>query len=239
MSEVAPTPHPNEVVKVFIDFLLQILKEIMRLEPDFIVSVKGSFQNLQTELGFLTTFLRDVPMRLQFTEVNETKNILDDEVLEARRLNLPLSDFLRNFELLETKIKVHCITVSKLLGSVDTKSSVLSLFIVDSLLDDLEDLINYKAERIVGVKDLITILYEELTLLRSTFNDIAVARHIQLEELMIQTRDLAYEIEYVINSFPPIWYLNIRLPQILEKIQLIKMAIQEKNRTADAGIREE
>ncbi|XP_022849903.1 putative late blight resistance protein homolog R1B-12 [Olea europaea var. sylvestris] len=228
MSEVAPTPQPNEVVKVFIDFLLQILKEIMRLEPDFIVSVKGSFQNLQTELGFLTTFLGDVPMRLQFTEVNETKNILSD-----------IKVVVNEFELLETKIKVHCITVSKLSGSVDIKSSVVSLFIVDSLLDDLEDLINYKAERIVGVKDLITILYEEVTLLRSTFNDIAVARHIQLEELMIQTRVVAYEVEYVINSFPPIWYLNIRLPQILEKIQLIKMAIQEKNRTVDAGIREE
>ncbi|KAL2532597.1 putative disease resistance RPP13-like protein 3 [Abeliophyllum distichum] len=260
LSKITPTPHPNEVVMVFIDFLLQILEEIMHLEQDFIVSSKGSIQILQTELGFLITFLGDAPMR-QPTEVEETKNLLkdikvvinelgsflyslfstrDDKFLVNGRLDLALSDFIQKFELLKSKIKEHCIRVSKLPGSVATKSSVVSLFIVDSFLEDLEDLINHKADRIVGVKDQTIMLYEELTLLRSSLNDIVVVRHLELEELVVPTSDLAYEIEYVINSFPPVWYLTLRIPQLLEKIQLIKMAIQEKkNYSIDAGIPEE
>ncbi|CAA3001369.1 late blight resistance homolog R1A-3 [Olea europaea subsp. europaea] len=258
VSKITPTPHPNEVVMVFIDFLLQLLEEIMRLEPDFIVPVMGSIKNLQTELGFLIGFLGDAPLR---TEVDVTKNILsdikvvvnevgsflyslfstrDDRVLATGRLSLSLSDFLQEFELLKTKIKEHCITVPKLPDCVATKSSVISFFTVDTLLDDLEDLINYKADRIIPVKDQIIMLYEELSLSRSTLNYLVVARHLQLEELAMKTRDLAYEISYVINSVTPVWYLTLRLPQLLEKIHLVKMAIQEKKSSSiDAGIPKE
>ncbi|CAA3014910.1 late blight resistance homolog R1A-3 [Olea europaea subsp. europaea] len=258
MSKITPTPHPNEVVIEFIDFLIQLLEEIMRLEPDFIVPVKGSIKNLQTELGFLISFLGDAPLR---TEVDVTKNILsdievvvnqvggflysllstrDDRVLETVRLSLSLSAFLQEFELLKTKIKELCITVPKLPGCVATKSSVMSFFAVDSLLDDLEDLINYKADRIVPVKDQIIMLYEELSLLRSTLNYLVLARHLQLKELAMKTRNLLYEISYVINSVTPVWYPTLRLPQLLEKIHLVKMAIQEKkSNSIDAGIPEE
>ncbi|CAA2974783.1 Hypothetical predicted protein [Olea europaea subsp. europaea] len=71
-------------------------------------------------------------------------------------------------------------------------------------------------------------LTEEISLLRSTLNYIDVARHLQLEELAMKTRDLAYEISYVINSVTPVWYLTLRLSQLLEKIHLVKKAIQEK-----------
>ncbi|XP_022892650.1 putative late blight resistance protein homolog R1A-3 isoform X1 [Olea europaea var. sylvestris] len=257
MSKITPTPHPNELVMVFIDFILQLLEEIMRLEPDFIVPVKGSIQNLQTELGFLISFLGDAPLR---TEVDVTKIILsdievvvnevgnflyslfstrDDRVLETVRLSLSLSDFLKKFELLKKRIEEHCITVPNLPGCDATKSRVISFFAVDSLLDDLEDLINYEADRIVPVKDQIIMLAEEISLLRSTLNYIDVARHLQLEELAMKTRDLAYEISYVINSVTPVWYLTLRLSQLLEKIHLFKKAIQEKKSgSIDAGIPE-
>ncbi|XP_022857731.1 putative late blight resistance protein homolog R1A-3 [Olea europaea var. sylvestris] len=258
MLKITPTPDPNEAVMVFIDFLHQLLEEIMRLEPDFIVPVKGSIKNLHTELGILINFVGDAPLR---TEVDVTKNILsdiivvvnqvgsflysifsasDERVLTTGRLSLSLSDFLQEFEPLKTKIKEHCITVPKLPGCVATKSSVISFFTVDTLLDDLEDLINYKAERIVPVKDQLIMLYEELSLLRSTLNYIVVARHLRLEELAMKTRDLAYEISYVINSVTPVWYLTLRLSQLLEKIHLVKMAIQgKKSSSIDAGIPEE
>ncbi|XP_022892657.1 putative late blight resistance protein homolog R1B-23 isoform X2 [Olea europaea var. sylvestris] len=258
MSKITPTPHPNEVVMVFIDFLVQLLEEIMRLEPDFIVPVKGSIKNLQTELEFLISFLGDAPLH---TEVDVTKNILsdievvvnevgsflyslfstrDDRVLETVRLSFSLSDFLQKFEILKTKIKEHCTTVPKLPGCVATKSSVISFFTVDSLLDDLEDLINYKADRIVPAKDQIITLYEKMSSLRSTLNYMAVERHLQLEDLAMKTRYLAYEISYVINSVTPASYLTLRLSQLLEKIHLVKMAIQEKKSSSiDAGIPEE
>ncbi|CAA2981047.1 late blight resistance homolog R1A-3 [Olea europaea subsp. europaea] len=251
MSKITPPPHPNELVMVVIDFLVQLLEEIMRLEPDFIVPVKGSIKNLQTELGFLISFLGDAPLR---TEVDVTKNILSDIEVVVNQvgsflcllfstrgdMSLSLSDILQEFEPLKTKIKEHCIIVPNLPGCVATKSSVISFFTVDSLLDDLEDLINYKADRIVPVMNQIIMLYEELSLLRSTLNYLVVARHLQLEELAMKTRDLAYEISYVINSVTPFWYLALRLPQLLEKIHLVKMAIQKKKSSSiDAGIPEE
>ncbi|XP_022849851.1 putative late blight resistance protein homolog R1B-17 [Olea europaea var. sylvestris] len=248
MSKITPAPHLNEVVMEFIDFLLQLLEEIMRLEPDFIVPVKGSIKNLQTELGFLISFLGDAPLH---NEVDITKNILsdikvvvnevgsflysifstrDDIVLATGRYSLSLSDFLQEFELLKIKIKKHCITVPKLSGCFATKSSVISFLTVDSLLDDLEDLINYKAHRIVPVMDQIIMLYEELSLLRSSLNYMIAKK----------TRDLAYEISYVIESVTPVWYLTLRLSQLLEKILLVKMAIQKKKSSSiDAGIPEE
>ncbi|CAA2982980.1 Hypothetical predicted protein [Olea europaea subsp. europaea] len=70
--------------------------------------------------------------------------------------------------------------------------------------------------------------------LGSSVTDIAVQQEAGHEELMIRTRDIAYEVEYVINSFPHAWYLNLRLPQLSEKIQLIKIAIKEMKNNIDA-----
>ncbi|KAL2552661.1 Disease resistance protein RPP13 [Forsythia ovata] len=67
--------------------------------------------------------------------------------------------------------------------------------------------------------------------------EIVVQQQTEPEELVIRTRDSAYEVEYVINSFPPFWYLAMRLPQLIEKIKLIRMAIQEmKNNIDETGM---
>ncbi|KAL2551429.1 putative late blight resistance protein-like protein R1A-3 [Forsythia ovata] len=59
------------------------------------------------------------------------------------------------------------------------------------------------------------------------------------EDILIRAVDIAYEVEYVINSFSPVWYLTLRLPQLIEKIQLIRMSIQEiKNKLDVAGVPE-
>ncbi|CAA2982979.1 late blight resistance homolog R1A-3 isoform X1 [Olea europaea subsp. europaea] len=52
---------------------------------------------------------------------------------------------------------------------------------------------------------------------------------------MLQMSDIAYEVEYVINSFPHVWYLTLRLPQLIKKIQLIKMAIKDMKNSIDAA----
>ncbi|KAL2552662.1 NB-ARC domain-containing protein [Forsythia ovata] len=132
MSNITPIPNPNEVVAAFIDFLLQILLEILRIEPYFVVSVKASIKLLRRELEFLITFLGDTPMTLQPTEVEETNDILTDIQFVVNDvgsflysllynwhdqvigiLDLALSDLLSKFELLKTQIKEYCITVSK------------------------------------------------------------------------------------------------------------------------------
>ncbi|KAL2516453.1 putative late blight resistance protein-like protein R1B-14 [Forsythia ovata] len=46
----------------------------------------------------------------------------------------------------------------------------------------------------------------------------------------------AYEIEYIINSFPHVWYLTLRLPQFMDKIKRIMMGIKETKKNIDTGI---
>ncbi|KAL2516440.1 putative late blight resistance protein-like protein R1B-17 [Forsythia ovata] len=241
---------PDENVDIFIDFLLQILHQILIIQPDFIVSIEGSIEVLRNKLGFLLNFLKDTPC-LRPSEVNPLTHIeavlnefgsflysfffIRNQVL-APRMDLELSDLLRNFELMEAKIKEHCIVVSNMPSCTTQKTAVVSLSIVDSLLDDLTHVLNHKADKIVGVNDQILTLHEELILLRSSLTDITLQQHPQLEELLIQTTDIAYEIEYVINSFPPVWYLTLRLPQFMDKIKCIMMGIKETKKNIDTSI---
>ncbi|KAL2493260.1 NB-ARC domain-containing protein [Abeliophyllum distichum] len=241
---------PHEIVDLFTDFLLHILQEIHNIHPDFIVSVEGSIEVLWNKFGFLLNFLGDTPC-LHPSEVNPLTHIeavLNESgsflysfffvrnQVQAPRMDLELSDLLRNFELVETKIKEHCIVVSNMPSCTTRKTAVASLFIVDSLLDDLTHLLNHKADQIVGVNDQIVTLHEELILLRSSLTDITLQQHPQLEELLIQTTDIAYEIEYIINTFPPVWYLTLRLPQFMDKIKRILMGIKETKKNIDTGI---
>ncbi|XP_022870601.1 putative late blight resistance protein homolog R1B-17 [Olea europaea var. sylvestris] len=151
----------------------------------------------------------------------------DDQVMETGILDLALSDLFTNFETLKAKIKEHCITVSKMPSDIAPKTSVLSLFIIDSVLDDLIDLINNKSDWIVVVNDQIVTLHEELMLLGSSITDIALQHEVEHEELVTRSKDIVYEVEFEINSFPHVWYLILRLPQLIDKIRLIVMAIKE------------
>ncbi|KAL2551597.1 putative late blight resistance protein-like protein R1A-10 [Forsythia ovata] len=244
LSNISPTPNPNEVVAAFINFLLLMVEVILCFQPDLVACVKGLIQNLRTELGFLIAFLGDTAMHLQPTKnividieavvnevgsflysfffiiiivfnlttekketikamkdiedvVSEVQNFLhsledmpllnknamtdikalvhevgsfldfviftgNDQIPKSKILDLALSHLLRKFEFLKTKIKEHCITVSKMPSDMAPKTAVVSLFIIDSVLDDLMHLINNKSDRIVGVDDQIVKLHEEL-----------------------------------------------------------------------------
>ncbi|CAA2959153.1 Hypothetical predicted protein [Olea europaea subsp. europaea] len=148
-----------------------------------------------------------------------------------------LSDLLGTLGLVKEKIKQHCVLAPNILpGSVTPKTGVVSLFIVDSLLDDLKDLMSHKDDRIVDVKDEAITIHDELKLLRTFVAEIEVERYPELEEFLIQIRDIAYEVEYIINSFALVWYLTIRLPQVHEKIKLIRMLLQEMKKKYDSGM---
>ncbi|KAL2493292.1 putative disease resistance protein [Abeliophyllum distichum] len=247
LSKSTTSNHPDEILDFFIDFLLHILQEIHLIHP-----VEGSIEVLRNKLGFLLNFLGDTPS-LHPSELNPLTHI--EAVLnksgrflysfffvrnQAPRMDWEmdweLSDLLRNFELVEAKIKEHCIVVSNMPSCTTRKTAVASLFIVDSLLDDLTHLLIHKADQIVGLNDQILTFNEELILLRSSLKDTTLQQHPQLEELLIQTTDIAYEIEYIINSFPPVWYLTLRLPQFMDKIKRIMMGIKETKKNIDTGI---
>ncbi|KAL2551435.1 Aminotransferase class I and II domain-containing protein [Forsythia ovata] len=257
ISNISSTLNPNQVVAVFIDVLLQMLEHILCIDPDLLACIKGSIQILRTELGFLITFLGDTAMHLQpsnnilidievvvnevgslffpffftslvialtikspsFSEIIQSaKNEVEIDV-DIGNLDLALSDLLPKFELLKPKIKEHCIRVSNMPSDMAPNTAL--------------------SDRIVGVNDQIVMLHEELMLLGSSVTDIAVQQEAEHEDILIRAIDIAYEVEYVINSFPPVWYLTLRLPQLIEKIRLIRMSILDiKNKIHVAGVPE-
>ncbi|CAA3001676.1 Hypothetical predicted protein [Olea europaea subsp. europaea] len=136
----------------------------------------------------------------------------NDQVTENGKLDLALSSLLTKFELLKTKINEHCIAVSKMPGDMAPKTTVNLPFIVDSVLDDLMYMMNNKFDNVIGVEDQIVTLHKELMSLGSSVTDIAVQHEAEHVELLIQKRHIAYEVEYVINSLPHVWWQSTKYP---------------------------
>ncbi|KAL2551323.1 uncharacterized protein Fot_04942 [Forsythia ovata] len=167
------TPSNIHKLEVFIDFLLEVVAK-----SDWSGTyLQGQNQNFQTDLKLLIAYLGDRPS--QAIELDETNSVFTDiEALVNEvgsflysvfftgypvyliEIDPSLSDLLEKFEILNTKIEKHCTTVSKIQTDMPTKTVVVSLFIVDSLLDDLKDLMNNKADTIVEVKDQFKTIYE-------------------------------------------------------------------------------
>ncbi|KAL2531133.1 NB-ARC domain-containing protein [Abeliophyllum distichum] len=161
----------NELIVVFIDFLLEVLAKF-----DWIESyLKGRNQILQMELKLLIIYLGDTP--LQAIELEETKSILTDiealvnevgsflyplfftgHTVLVIEIDQSLPDLLKKFEIFKTKIEKHCITVSKIQTDMPKKT--------------LENLMNNKADTIIKVKDQFKTIYEELLYLRSFLKNI-------------------------------------------------------------------
>jgi hypothetical protein len=59
-----------------IDLFLEILEEIFRLQPYFILLVDDSIQTLKMKLRFLSTLLGNTPS--QSTELHASENVLTD-----------------------------------------------------------------------------------------------------------------------------------------------------------------
>ncbi|KAL2531489.1 putative disease resistance RPP13-like protein 3 [Abeliophyllum distichum] len=239
----------NEVGSLFYPFFFTTLVFILITEGKEITDMEAVVNEVRS---FLHSDSSDF-LEVTTTEVDEAKNTMTDIkalfnelgsfiVPDIGILDLALSDLLPKFELLKPKIKEHCIRVSNMPSDMAPNTALVSLFIFDSVLDDLMYLINNKSDRIVGVKDQIVMLHKELMSLGSSVTNITMQEEAQHEEVLIQAIDIAYEVEYVINSFPPDWYLALRLPQLIEKIQLIRMSrmsIQEtKNKVDVAGVPE-
>ncbi|KAL2531442.1 Disease resistance protein RPP13 [Abeliophyllum distichum] len=196
--------------------------------------------DMEAVVNKVRSFLHSDSSDLEEANITMTVNELGSFLVpDIGILDLALSDLLPKFELLKPKIKEHCIRVSNMPTDMAPNTALVSLFIFDSALDDLMYLINNKSDRIVGVNDQIVMLHEELMLLGSSVTDIAVQQEAGHEDILIRAVEIAYEAEYVINSFPPVWYLTLRLPQLIEKIQLIRISIQEiKNKLDVAGVPE-
>ncbi|KAK4482054.1 hypothetical protein RD792_011598 [Penstemon davidsonii] len=241
----------NEILACFMDFLLQILN----CEAHINSTEEQRYTVLQKELTFLLSLLGDIPF--QCTELEEVKNILAEfEILanevgrfiyscifstfriKASRFIEGRTSLLKMIEVLNVKIKEHCTKFSEFHPFVVSRTYdvIDSIFIVDSLIEDLENLINYQIHLIINeMKVQIITLHEELTISRSLLKDIRMPQDIvhmdELNESLVQIRDVAYEAEYLVNSYVvgnfPLWYLNLRVPVVIPKFKLIRTRLQE------------
>ncbi|XP_022841555.1 putative late blight resistance protein homolog R1A-3 [Olea europaea var. sylvestris] len=240
------TANMNEQIAAFHDLLLEILEEILHLQPYFIHgSVMEFILALKMELKFLITFLGDTPSQL--TELETTKNVLKDievvanevgsflysfflskDPISIAAMNNSLSDLLRNVERVKESINKHCVTVANLWPSHMTPSTAtVSLSFVDSILDYIGDLVNRNDDRIVDVKIQIRTIHQNLMNLKNGIKELEIERHQEREEFSMQLINVAYEVEYIINSFAPLSYVTLRLLQVTEKIKPMGMQLQE------------
>ncbi|KAL2552900.1 Disease resistance protein RPP13 [Forsythia ovata] len=234
--------NPIERLAVFIDFLLEMFENVQ----NYIFPQEDSF-SCQTELKFFITFLGDKPAS-QRTSFEEKKNVLTDieavandvgsflysfflvdqiHFMREFRKGWALNGILIKIEKVKEKIKEHCTASSW--NMLTPKTTVVSLFLLDSLLDDLNVLMIQKYERSIDVKDQIRTIHEELKLLRVFFEDMEVQQHPEFEGFLRETSDIAYEVLYILTSYAPVWYLNLRLPQLLENIKLLRMPLEKLN----------
>ncbi|CAA3007979.1 late blight resistance homolog R1A-3 [Olea europaea subsp. europaea] len=246
--------YRNELVAVFIDLFLEILEEILRLQPNFILRVEDSIKTLKMELKFLITFLGDTPSLL--TELYTTNSVLIDienvansvgeflytfffnrDPISVTDMDQNLSHLLETLRLVTEKIIAHCNTIPQKFPSHRTQNTdVVSLFLVDSSLDDLENVINHEDHRIVSVKAQIQKIHGQLRFLRSLLATMGEKQISELEEFFVRVRDIAYEVKYVVSSFSPVQYLTIRLPQVIVKTEIVRKQLEEEMNKYDAGM---
>ncbi|KAL2551609.1 Disease resistance protein RPP13 [Forsythia ovata] len=229
----------NEVGNLFYPFFVTALAFHLITEGEEMTDMEAVVNKIRSFLhSDSSDFVEEAKNTL--TDIKDLVNELGSFLVpDIGILDLALSDLLPKFDLLIPKIKEHCIRLSNMPTDMAPNTALVSLFIFDSVLVDLMYLINNKSDRIVGVNDQIVMLHEELMLLGSSVTDIAVQQEAGHEDILIRAVDIAYEAEYVINSFPPVWYLTLRLPQLIEKIQLIRMSILDiKNKIDVAGVPE-
>ncbi|KAG8367841.1 hypothetical protein BUALT_Bualt16G0114600 [Buddleja alternifolia] len=242
----------NEVMAAFIDFLVQLLSHGIGLIFPFVDSIN----NLKEELRCLVVILGDTDTSLEenllaeFEAVANKAGCLVYSLFFATHLidGTAVGALLEQIELLKFNIiKFSNLPPSSSIIKTDITTpeaaAVDSFSIIVSLLRDLEELIsNMEDDLIVNMKGQINLLHQGLKLSLSFLKDIKVLRLLDIEELkevVMRIRDVAYESDYLINSFlvgyARLWYLNIRIPNVIHKIKLIEIGIQEIEKKYNIG----
>ncbi|KAL7141887.1 hypothetical protein ABFS83_08G084800 [Erythranthe nasuta] len=160
-------------------------------------------------------------------------------------IHKPLDALFKRIEIL----KANSIKFLNLLPFITTDELILgdasvdSLFIVDSLLYDLEELMNRNDGPVVSLKDQIRILHQQLMLSRSLLKkSIKVPPHDSsgIGESRALIRHSAYEAEYLINCFSvgdaPRWYVTMRLTYIIQTNELIWTRLQVIKKNHDLAV---
>ncbi|KAK6150800.1 hypothetical protein DH2020_015732 [Rehmannia glutinosa] len=253
------TLNKNELVAAFIDILLQLLYHRTVSTTSF----EDRINSLEKELRFLVTILGDTPF-IDTAELKQVENLLAEfeavandagilvhsfifvsrQIFKSIGMDKALDALFKQIECLKANITkfLNLLPFVSSAGMNPKTVSVDSLFIVDSLLYDLEDLMNREDGPFVNVMDQIKTLHQGLMLSQSLLKDINMPPHSEIEELnetVARIRDVAYEAEYLVNSFlvgdVPLWYLTSRLTHVIHKIKLIGTVLQELKSNYNIG----
>ncbi|KAI3462447.1 hypothetical protein Pfo_019110 [Paulownia fortunei] len=155
---------------------------------------------------------------------------------KRNRIYAALYLLLRNIDLVKAKIREHCIRKASSLVTLSS-TEVVSPYVLHFLIEDLEELMNSRADLIVDIKDDVKKLHEELVSWRSFLVHIQAG---QQGRPVRQIGDAILGAGHVITSLMlgdgPIWYVALRLSDAINRIKLIRMEHVEIEKSFGIGV---
>ncbi|KAI5677284.1 hypothetical protein M9H77_08234 [Catharanthus roseus] len=206
---------------------------------------------LHQELSFLKIFLMD-PNLKQYTEsepesftslltqveaiarkgASLTPPICDGEMKDdmAKEMNLVHTKLLEIVNLLNLKIRQIYLRVLKPPTSSNFPRNP-NLGFIEFFIDNLDELLNDRADSIAYVKNEIETVKTDVTLLWSFLRDTAKNQELD-NNIVRRVVDVAYEAERVVDlisaSHFPRWYYILWLSDVIEKIKLLRKESTEQ-----------
>ncbi|KAG6398554.1 hypothetical protein SASPL_140020 [Salvia splendens] len=225
------------IIAAFMDMLLRLLHN----RPGSVNPIEDRINSLQKLMTFLLAVLgHDQQIHHLFlTEFENVANkagtlvhlIIFSTDSISKDVKESLGALLQCMDDLKSKIIEQAITEPNATPKTPAGDS---LFIVNCLLDDLEDLLSREDDVNAHVKDQVKMLQQELSISNSL---IKASRLPEIDEYVIRLRDVAYEAEYLINSFlvgdASCRYFSINLSHVIHKIKSIESGIQGSEKSLD------
>lgn len=242
LSDMDTTLTRAELISGFINFLLLLIHPRSFRHEFF--GKRYVVLRVMKELKILATILGDTPFRAPEDEpvqglLAKFEQVVNEAGVLVHSLIFGLDRVLGTMygQLAALEEQIHLLRSDILnfldflpdINVVSSKSNVDSIFILDSVLYDLEDLMNEEEA------SQFEILYQKLKLCWSLVKGISVLKVDELKGPMMQLRDVAYEAEYLIKMDLPLWYLTDRLTRVCRCLELLTTKIQEVKADNDVG----
>ncbi|KAL2559039.1 Late blight resistance protein R1-A [Forsythia ovata] len=244
----------KESLKELVDYVLENLKDLQICETDLTVSVKKQIEALEEEVTFLKNFLswlvdqRDSKDSIQNEKLTSLLTHIESVILravylsyfcfvhevdETVHLKCNISYMVWMIKHIEPEVKEICVGLlkdSELTQSDTLPEDLRKVVSIDSLLDNLIQLLNCNSSFIIPLKYKIAILHQDLRFMRALLMDPPPRKHDEdeedklekiIEDLMNDTKshiiencnkheladlmehviDVTHEAEHVINSY--------------------------------------
>ncbi|KAL2559040.1 Late blight resistance protein R1-A [Forsythia ovata] len=260
LESLLSAPMTKEILKELVDALLENLKDLQICETDLIVSVKKQIVALEEKVIFVRNFLswlvdqRDSKDGIQNEKLTGLLTHIESVISSAvhfsyfcfvykvdknAHLKCNISYMvwmIKNIEPEVREIYVGYLKDSKSSEPDSLPVNLLTVVSIDSLLDNLMQLLKSESTFMVPLKDKIATFDQELRFLRALLVDPSPRKHDNHEEvdgLLTNIEALISDAESAIHSF----YLdemkeettndmNLMLSAFLDKIKLIKSEVR-------------